>query len=109
VVFGIGSHTYQRTNRDTFGHAFKSTSVTIDGTEKAIFKDPVTDLAHLKRSPRGRVAVTAVDGRLETFEGLSSDDRIQADQLRVVFRDGEVFGVETLSQIRTRLLSHLQD
>jgi hypothetical protein len=43
------------------------------------------------------------------LEGLSSDDRIQADQLRVVFRDGEVFGVETLSQIRTRLLSHLQD
>jgi nicotinamide phosphoribosyltransferase len=107
IVFGIGSHTYQRSNRDTFGHAFKSTAVTIGGIEKSIYKDPVTDLAHMKRSLRGRVAVTVVNGELETIEDLTSNDRVPTDQLRVVFRDGEVFHVETLSQIRSRLLSHL--
>jgi len=108
VVFGIGSHTYQRTNRDTFGHAFKSTAVTIDGVEKAIFKDPVTDSTNMKRSQGGRVAVTVVGETLETVDGLSSDDQVPGDQLRVVFRDGEVFHVETLAQIRSRLLSNLK-
>ena len=107
VVFGIGSHTYQRTNRDTFGHAFKSTAVTIGGVEKPIFKDPVTDHSNMKRSQRGRVAVTAVDAEFGSVDGLSSNDRVQGDELRLVFRDGEVFHVEKLSRIRTRLLSNL--
>jgi nicotinamide phosphoribosyltransferase len=108
IVFGIGSHTYQRTNRDTFGHAFKSTSVTIDGVEKSIFKDPVTDLEHMKRSLRGRVAVTVANGGLVATDGLSSDTQVSGDQLRVVFRDGQAFHIENLSQIRSRLLSNLE-
>lgn len=107
VVFGIGSHTYQRTNRDTFGHAFKSTAVTIDEVEKAIFKDPTTDATGMKRSQRGRVAVTFHGSGLQVVDGLSSEDRVQADQLRTVFRDGEVFSIETLAQIRSRLRSHI--
>ena len=108
VVFGIGSHTYQRTNRDTFGHAFKSTAVTIDGVEKAIFKDPVTDPTSMKRSQRGRVAVTVGGTGLEVVDGLSSNDHVRGDQLRVVFRDGQTFHLETLEQIRSRLLSNLE-
>jgi nicotinamide phosphoribosyltransferase len=109
VVFGIGSHTYQRTNRDTFGHAFKSTAVTVDGVEKAIFKDPVTDLSRMKRSQRGRVAVTALGADFSSVDGLTSGDRVLDDELRLVFQDGEVFHVENLSQIRARLLSNLAD
>jgi nicotinamide phosphoribosyltransferase len=108
VVFGIGSHTYQRTNRDTFGHAFKSTAVTIDGHEKAVFKDPSTDLGHMKRSLRGRVAVTREGDELHVVDGLSSDDTVPGDLLRVVFRDGTTSNVESLAQIRSRLLSNLE-
>ncbi len=108
VVFGIGSHTYQQTNRDTFGHAFKSTSVTIDGVEKAIFKDPVTDTGHMKRSLRGRVAVVREQGELRAVDGLGSGDLIPGDELRVVFRDGQLLHVETLDEIRLRLLNGLR-
>jgi len=108
VVFGIGSHTYQRTNRDTFGHAFKSTAVTINGREKAIFKDPRTDVGHMKRSLRGRVAVTHDGDDLRVIDGLSSSDTIPGDLLRVVFRDGTTSNVESLGQIRSRLLSNLE-
>ena len=108
VVFGIGSHTYQRTNRDTFGHAFKSTAVTIDGREKAIFKDPSTDVGHMKRSLRGRIAVTHDGDDLRVIDGLSSSDAISGDLLRVVFRDGATSNIESLAQIRSRLLSYLE-
>jgi nicotinamide phosphoribosyltransferase len=108
VVFGIGSHTYQQTNRDTFGHAFKSTSVTIDGVEKAIFKDPVTDTGHMKRSLRGRVAVVREQGELRAVDGLGSGDLIPGDELQVVFRDGQLLHVETLDEIRLRLLNNLR-
>jgi len=108
VVFGIGSHTYQRTNRDTFGHAFKSTSVTIDGREKAIYKDPLTDAGHTKRSLRGRVAVTREGGDLRVTDGLSSNDAVPGDLLRMVFRDGATANVESFAEIRDRLLSNLE-
>ncbi len=108
VVFGIGSHTYQRTNRDTFGHAFKSTSVTIGGAERPIFKDPVTDSRHVKRSLRGRVAVVREGGVLRAIDGLTSDETVPGDELRVVFRDGELFNFENLEEVRARLLSNLK-
>ena len=34
VVLGIGSYTYQYNTRDTFGFAFKSTAVIVNGKEK---------------------------------------------------------------------------
>jgi nicotinamide phosphoribosyltransferase len=109
VVFGIGSHTYQRTNRDTFGHAFKSTAVTVEGNERAVYKDPVTDRDHMKRSLRGRVAVTRVHEELVVTDGLTADEKVPDDLLQVVFRDGESSCVESLAQIRSRLLSNLSD
>lgn len=108
IVFGVGSFTYQHTNRDTFGHAFKSTSVTVRGVEKAIFKDPVTDLHHMKRSLRGRVAVIHNGTDLEVIDGLMSGDAIEGDLLQVIFCDGEVSNVQTLAEIRARLLSNLE-
>lgn len=107
VVFGIGSFTYQQTNRDTFGHAFKSTAVTVGGAEKAIFKDPVTDPSRMKRSLSGRVAVVADGDRLVAVDGLSSSDLVEGDQLEVIFRDGQVLARATLAEIRSRLWATL--
>lgn len=107
IVFGVGSFTYQHTNRDTFGHAFKSTSVSVHGVEKAIFKDPVTDTNHMKRSLRGRVAVVHNGVDLEVVDGLTSVEQVEGDLLQVVFRDGEVSNLQTLAQIRQRLLANL--
>jgi hypothetical protein len=54
------------------------------------------------------VAVTVANGGLVATDGLSSDTQVSGDQLRVVFRDGQAFHIENLSQIRSRLLSNLE-
>ena len=107
IVFGIGSFTYQYVTRDSLELALKATDVTVNGIEKAIFKDPITDLKHLKRSARGRVAVVRRDGELTLIDGLTATDIVEGDELRVVFRDGEPENIQTLSEIRALLLSQL--
>lgn len=104
VVFGIGSFTYQFTTRDTFSFALKSTSVTINGVEKMIYKDPVTDKDHTKRSLRGRVVVVKDSEQLRVIDSLTEDAaREYDDQLRVVFRNGKVYNFDKLSTIRERI------
>ena len=103
VVFGIGSYTYQYVTRDTFGFAIKATYGVIDGHPIDMFKKPKTD-SGVKKSAKGLLRVNA-DLTLsqqvtpaEEKEGL----------LRTIFKDGKRYNVETLSQIRARLLSHLK-
>jgi nicotinamide phosphoribosyltransferase len=57
MVYGIGSYTYQHNTRDTFGFALKSTYAKINGEEKFLFKDPITD-SGVKKSQTGMVIVT---------------------------------------------------
>ncbi len=111
-VFGIGSYTYQHTTRDTFGFALKSTSVTINGVEKAIFKDPATDKDHTKRSLRGRVVVLRQDGRLVAKDGLTSvEASAYPDEMRSIFLNGEALNKQSLREIREllRLESGLEE
>ena len=61
MVFGVGSYTYQYCTRDTFGFAVKSTYGEVNGEGREIFKDPVTDNG-IKKSARGRLCVTNVEG-----------------------------------------------
>ena len=56
IVYGVGSYTYQYQTRDTLGFAMKATSVTVNGVQRAIFKDPATDDG-TKKSAKGRVMV----------------------------------------------------
>jgi nicotinic acid phosphoribosyltransferase len=100
VVFGIGSYTYQYLTRDSLGFAMKSTSVIIDGVEKPIYKDPVTDDG-IKKSARGRVYVVEVDGVLKCSD---LDNPIEGeDLLEDIFCDGHMLKVEKFSAIRVRL------
>lgn len=43
VVLGVGSFTYQCNTRDTYGFAMKATGAIVNGEERALFKDPITD------------------------------------------------------------------
>jgi nicotinamide phosphoribosyltransferase len=106
VVFGVGSFTYQYVTRDTFGFAMKSTWCKINGEGRAIFKDPVTDKSHVKRSLTGRVAVVREDsfaGALVAVDGLDEDsERTYAadNELFTIFRDGLPRNMQTLANIR---------
>lgn len=89
LVFGLGSYGYQYQTRDTFGFAMKATNVVINGEEKPIFKNPVTDNG-TKRSLRGRIAVFKDnDGRPYAVDNLA-DRNISThdDLLTTVWKDG---------------------
>lgn len=103
-VYGIGSYTYQYNTRDTFGFALKSTSVTINGDEKAIYKNPKTDDG-TKISQKGRVAVVEENGQLKLVDNLLSTDNVPGNKLVEIFRDGKLLVDENFSTIRARLAS----
>lgn len=106
VVFGIGSFNYQYQTRDTFGFAMKATNVTIDGTEKAIFKDPKTDNG-LKKSLKGRITVVEISKGAGT-ELVALDDSVaewrdqtaEYDLLQTVWEDGKFVKELTFDEVR---------
>ncbi len=105
VVFGIGSYTYQYQTRDSLGFAMKATSVTINGVEKAIFKDPITDDG-TKKSAKGRVEVLKDNsGELRVIdeESIAAGFGTQPDSLQTIFENGEVVKETTLAEIRSKL------
>jgi len=103
MVYGIGSYTYQYNTRDTFGFALKSTSVTINGDEKQIYKDPKTDDG-LKKSQRGRVQVITDVGTLTCVDQLlSTDIEAAGNRLETVFLDGLLVKDQSLREIRERI------
>lgn len=101
VVLGIGSYTYQFNTRDSLGYAMKATSVTVNGKEKAIFKDPITDDG-TKKSLRGRVAVIEQNEKLIAIDNLDSNTGVAGDLLEPVFLNGTLLVDESLEDIRKR-------
>lgn len=106
MVFGLGSYGYQYQTRDTFGFAMKATNVTIDGEDRAIFKDPVTD-SGLKKSLKGRIAVMEVGGELVAFDDSMPDERAVAEMtggmdnlLKTVWKDGKFVKTYSFDEVR---------
>lgn len=105
VVYGIGSYTYQYITRDSLGFAMKATSVTINGEERAIFKDPVTDDG-TKKSALGKVSVHKdyngnifyIDGNGDKLNNFDSEDL-----LTTVYKNGVLVKNVTLEELRNRL------
>ena len=103
MVYGIGSYTYQYNTRDTFGFALKSTLCVIDGIEKFIYKDPVTDDG-TKKSQTGPVAVlVGQDGAIYHIDGLSRNENIYGNIMRTIFLNGELVIDDDLKSIRDRI------
>ncbi len=105
IVFGIGSFTYQCNTRDTFGFALKSTFAVVNGEDRLIFKDPITDDG-TKKSLRGLVGVRHdFEGELVAYDGMN---RLQysnrrCDYLETIFKDGKLVKEVTLAEIRARV------
>ena len=101
VVFGMGSYGYQYQTRDTFGFAMKATNVVINGVEKPIYKDPVTDNG-TKKSLRGRIQVIrGADGKIKAIDGLSKGQGVKTpDLLTTVWKDGTFVKRYTFDQVR---------
>lgn len=90
VVLGIGSYTYQYVTRDTNGFAIKATAAIVNGVERQLFKNPVTDNGE-KKSARGRLVVVKGSTGLELIDGLTPDEVHALDHvnlLQPVWSDG---------------------
>lgn len=101
-VYGIGSYTYQYNTRDTFGFALKSTSVTINGDEKQIYKAPKTDDG-TKVSQKGMVAVVKKGDTIVGIDGLLSTDTVEGNMLETVFLNGKLVREQTFADVRKTL------
>lgn len=101
VVYGIGSYTYQYLTRDSLGFAMKATSVTINGEQRAIFKDPKTD-SGTKKSALGKVEVKSINGEI-VLEDDNSEKHKSNDLLTTLFLNGKLVKETSLSEIKGRL------
>jgi nicotinamide phosphoribosyltransferase len=105
VVFGMGSFGYQYQTRDTFGFAMKATNVVINGVEKPIFKDPVTD-SGTKKSLKGRlVVVKDENGNPLSLDESHAEIRDIAEAngmnlLTTVWKDGIFIKSYTFDEVR---------
>ena len=107
---GIGSYTYQYNTRDTFGFALKATNSVIDGVEKHIYKDPITDKVkgnNFKKSQRGMCYVYRDGDDIlytdeHTIEELK-EEKYADNLLQIIFEDGKVVNEVSLAEIRGRL------
>lgn len=104
IVFGIGSYTYEYVTRDTFGFAMKATYGEVDGVGREIFKSPKTD-SGMKKSAKGLLRVDEVDGALVLSDSVSWEEE-SGGALGTVFINGSMSKLQTLSEIRGRLLRH---
>jgi nicotinamide phosphoribosyltransferase len=103
IVFGVGSFTYQYVTRDTYGMAIKATWVEVDGEDRNIQKDPVTDNG-LKKSAKGRLAVLRTSQGELTLVNEATPGQELSSELRPVFSNGDMTGtLQTLMDIRRRL------
>ena len=109
-TLGVGSYTYQYNTRDTFGFCLKATHSIINGEERQIYKDPITDKIkgnNFKKSQKGLCYLFRDGDDIRytdhhTFEEMTSTE--YADNLlRPVFKDGKLLIDEDLKTVRDRL------
>lgn len=108
VVLGVGSYSYQYTTRDTHGMAMKATWALVDGEERLLFKDPITDDG-TKKSAKGRLVVQEFAGDYILHDNLTLEMEAEMEPinaLRVVWENGEFVTRTDLAEVRQRVLTH---
>jgi nicotinamide phosphoribosyltransferase len=105
IAFGCGGALLQKMNRDTQKFAFKCSSVTVNGEERDVYKQPIT--AEFKVSKKGRMKLVLErgwkDGDINNVRYVTvglEDPR--ENLLKVVFENGELLEEQDLTQIRDR-------
>lgn len=100
IAFGMGGELLQKVNRDTMRFAMKASAAEIDHLWIDVFKDPITDKG--KTSKRGRLAVIqSENGEFKTIRERELGERI--NQLRTVYKNGELLIDEDFDTIRARV------
>lgn len=104
IAFGMGGALLQQHNRDTQKFAMKCSSVTIDGEDINVFKDPIDDPG--KRSKTGRLDViphASGEGYVTVSIHNPQMEHYPNSLMHTVFEDGESMNETTFDEIRARL------
>lgn len=98
LVIGVGGLLLQQHNRDDQGYAIKATFAEVNGEERELVKDPVTDTK--KKSHKGRLALYRdVKGRYYTKDQCTAEEEAQS-ALEPVYLDGKIVRTQTFDEIR---------
>ncbi len=97
IGFGSGGGLLQKLNRDTLKFALKCSSIVVDGEQRDVFKNPITDKG--KQSKRGRLQLVNTVCGYETVSGNLPWN----DELKEVFRDGELLVDQDFDTMRNRV------
>ena len=101
VGFGSGGWLLQDMTRDTSRYAFKCSAATVDGEDRGVFKDPITDAG--KQSKQGRfVLYKKLDGYHTYNQEQLKDIQTNNDCLHSVYYNGNFENMETFEEIRKR-------
>ncbi len=101
VVFGIGSFTYTFNTRDTLGLACKATFVEINGEQRNIFKNPVTDDG-TKKSAKGLIKVMKTETSFTLIDECTWEEE-NTGALQLIYADGKFSNTTSLTEIRARV------
>ncbi|MDZ7898672.1 MAG: nicotinate phosphoribosyltransferase [Arcicella sp.] len=99
VAFGMGGALLQKVHRDTQKFAFKCSCATVNGEDRDVFKDPVTD--HGKKSKKGRLKLVYENGQYQT-KALHEDGE---DILQTVFENGHILREINFETIKNHSLA----
>ncbi len=104
IAFGMGGALLQQLDRDTQKFAMKCSSITVNGEERDVVKDPITDPG--KKSKAGRVMLwTNSGGEFASSVGMPlgwTDKGIGGwtPALKIVYQDGELIKDYNFDEVR---------
>lgn len=99
ISFGMGGALLQKLDRDTQRFAYKCSSVIVDGEQRDVYKNPITDLG--KQSMAGRLKLVRVIGpHGQAYRTLLQGTGFEDDAMQEVFRDGYVKKTYTFDECR---------
>ena len=108
-AFGSGGDLCQNVTRDTCKFAFKCSAAVVNGVERDVFKDPITDAG--KTSLKGRQTVVnwhtmgwaqKKHKQIQTIRMDEFDPEQHEHFLVEIFRDGKLLKDYTFAEIRDR-------
>ena len=116
IAFGMGGALLQKVDRDTQKFAFKCSSITIDGTEKDVMKNPMeidengNQVESFKKSKSGKMILrkkSLKETSEEHFTEEHSDPNSPDDIMVTVFENGVMIKEWEFGEIRQRAEVHI--
>jgi nicotinamide phosphoribosyltransferase len=103
IAFGCGGSLLQKLNRDTQSFAFKCSFVEVNGEQRDVYKDPITDNGKVSKRGRLKLITKQIGGKPGGYITMRADQ--ETDELVEVFRDGKVLVEWTFDDVRKRSAS----